>query len=157
MDYFPDFTFGVDYIQVGSGQTTLANDGEDAWMGRVAINVPIWFNKLGAQLREKKASLEASKKNYQNIENNISYEVEDLYFKIITYKDIISLYETALIPQTEQSFQAAKTAYETGRVDFLNWLDSERVLLQTRLAYYKGIVDYQKSIAYLERVVGRNL
>ena len=77
--------------------------------------------------------------------------------KITTYQDVISLYKTALIPQTEQSFQSAKTAYETGRIDFLNWLDAERVLLQTRLAYYKAIVDYQKSIAYLERVVGRDL
>jgi outer membrane protein TolC len=157
LNYFPDFTLGFDYIQVGGGKTTQPNDGQDAWMGRVAINVPIWFDKLAAQLREKKADLEASRKKYENVENSISFEVEDLYFKIITYRDIISLYKTALIPQTEQSFEAAKTSYETGKVDFLNWLDSERVLLQTRLAYYKAIVDYQKSIAFLERVVGKDL
>jgi len=157
LDYYPDFTLGFDYIQVGSGQTTMSNDGQDAWMGRVAVNIPIWFNKLGAQLKEKEAKLEASKKKYQNVESNVAYEVEDLYFKITTYKDIISLYKTALIPQTEQAFAAAKTGYETGKVDFLNWLDSERALLQTRLAYYKTIVDYQKSIAFLERVVGKDL
>lgn len=156
-DYLPDFTFGFDYIQVGKGHTTMPNDGDDAWMGTVAINVPVWFDKLGAQLKEKKAALEASKNNYQNVENSVTYEVEDLYYKITTYKDIISLYKTALIPQTEQSFEAARTGYEAAEVDFLNWLDAERVLLQTRLAYYKAIVDYQKSIAYLERVVGKDL
>jgi outer membrane protein TolC len=157
LDYFPDFTLGFDYIQIAGGKTTQPNDGQDAWMGTVAINVPIWFDKLSAQIREKKANLEATKKNYQNLENNISYEVEDVYFKITTYRDIMLLYKTALIPQTEQSFQVAQTGYEAGRVDFLNWLDSERVLLQTRLAYYKAIVDYQKSIAFLERVVGKDL
>lgn len=157
LDYFPDFTFGFDYIQVGDGTTTLANDGQDAWMGRVMVNVPIWFGKLRAKLNEKERKLEAKKYSYKDTENAIIFEVEDLYFKITTYKNIISLYETALLPQTEQSFQAAKTAYETGRVDFLNWLDSEKTLLQTRLAYYKTIVDYQKSIAYLERVVGQDL
>jgi len=95
--------------------------------------------------------------SYDNLRNNVIYEVEDLYFKISAYRDIILLYESALMPQAQQSFEAAKTAYETGRVDFLNWLDSERVLLQTRLAYYKSIVDYQKSIAYLERVIGREI
>ncbi len=157
LDYFPDFTFGVDYIEVGGGSTIRSNDGDDAWMGKVAINVPIWFGKLNAQVKEKKARLESSKKNYKNIENSVDYEVEDLYFKITAYKDIISLYKTALVPQAEQSYDAAKTSYETGKVDFLNWLDAERVLLQTRLAYYKAIVDYEKSIAYLERVVGRDL
>lgn len=157
LDYFPDFTFGVDYIEVGGGSTIQSNDGDDAWMGKVAINVPIWFGKLNAQVKEKKARLESSKKNYENIENRVDYEVEDLYFKITAYKDIISLYKTALVPQAEQAFEAARIGYETARVDFLNWLDAERVLLQTRLAYYKAIVDYQKSIAYLERVVGRDL
>ncbi len=157
LDYFPDFTFGVDYIEVGSGSTTNANDGDDAWMGKVAINVPIWFGKLNAQLKEKKALLESSKKNHENVENIVDYEVEDLYFKITAYKDIVSLYKTALVPQSEQAFEAARIGYETGKVDFLNWLDAERMLLQIRLAYYKAIVDYEKSIAYLERVVGRNL
>ena len=157
LDYFPDFTFGVDYIEVGSGHTTQPNDGEDAWMGKVSVNVPIWFGKLNAQVKEKKAHLESSKKNYEDTKNSVGYEVEDLYFKITTYKDIVSLYKTALVPQSEQAFEAARTGYETGKVDFLNWLDSERVLLQTRLAYYKAIVDYEKSIAYLERVVGRAL
>lgn len=157
LDYLPDFTFGVDYIEIGSGHTTQPNDGDDAWMGKVSLNVPIWFGKLNAQLKEKKARLESSRKNYENIENNVSYEVEDLYFKIITYKDIVSLYKTALVPQAEQAFEATRSGYETGKVDFLDWLDSERVLLRTRLAYYKAIADYEKSVAYLERVVGRDL
>ncbi len=157
LNYLPDFNFGFDYIQVGSGYTAMPNDGQDAWMGSVAVNIPIWFDKLNAQAKEKKAQLEAAKKNYENVENSVYYEVEDLYFKILTYQDIISLYRTALIPQSEQSFEAAKTGYETGKVDFLNWLDAERMLLQIRLAYYKSITDYQKSIAYLERVVGKDL
>lgn len=157
MDYLPDFTVGVDYIEVGSGKTAHLSDGEDAWVGMVSVNVPIWFDKLGAQVNEKKASLEASKKRFEDVENTIASEVVDLHFKINTYRDIVRLYKTALIPQTEQAFDAARIAYETGKVDFLSWLDSERILLQTRLAYYKSIVDYEKAIAYLERVVGRDL
>jgi outer membrane protein TolC len=157
LDYLPDFTLGFNYIDIDDGHTSQPDDGQDAWMGTVSLNLPIWLERLDAQVKEKKRKLQASKNNFKNVENTVAFEVEDLYFKINTYKEIISLYDTALIPQTEQSFQAAKTAYETGKVDFLNWLDSERVLLQTRLAYYKAVSDYQKSIAFLERVVGRDL
>lgn len=157
LDYFPDFTLEFDYISVESGHTTHPEDGKDAWMGMVGINLPIWYGRLRAQVREKEELLEASRKQYADIKNKVIFEVEDLFFKINTYYDIVELYRTALIPQTEQSFQAAAKGYETGIVDFLNWLDSERVLLQTRLAYYKAIVDYKKSIAFLERVVGREV
>ncbi|MFH1414022.1 MAG: TolC family protein [Candidatus Omnitrophota bacterium] len=157
MDYLPDFTLGFDYIEIGSGYTTASNDGDDAWMSTIKVSVPIWFDRLGAQLKEKRSTLEATRKSYESLDNSIIYEIEDMYFKVLTYKDIISLYETALVPQTELAFEAARTGYETGKVDFLNWLDAERVLLQTRLAHYKSIADYEKSIAYLERVVGRDL
>lgn len=157
LNFVPDFTFGFDYISVGSGTSTRSNDGKDAWMTTFAVNVPIWVDKQYAQIKEKENMLKAAEYNYEDVENTVAYEIEDVYFKVATYKDIVSLYETALVPQTEQAFDAARTGYETGKVDFLNWLDSERVLLQTKLAYYKAMVDYEKSIAYLERVVGRDL
>jgi len=157
MDYIPDVIVGFEYIQVGKGETLQPNDGQDAWMASFAVTVPLWFDRISNKIKEKKALLESTRKNYTNVQNDVYYEVEDMYFKIGTYKDVIRLYETALIPQSEQSFDASKTGYETGRVDFLNWLEAERVLLQTTLAYYKSIVDYQKSIAYFERVIGKDL
>jgi outer membrane protein TolC len=157
LEYFPDVTFGFDYIQVGSGSTIRSNDGQDAYMGTVAINVPLWVDKLQAQVGEKKELLKARIKDAESIEDDVMYEVEDLYYKILTYKDIITLYESALVPQSKQALDAAKSGYESGRANFIDWLDSERVLLQARLAYYKSIVDYMKSIAFLERIVGRDL
>ena len=157
MDYFPDITFGAEYIEVGSGTTTHVNDGQDAWLGKVSVNVPIWFDKLGAKLKAKKAKLKAAEKNAENLENSVVYEMQDIYFKVTAYRDIMGLYETALIPQADQSFDAARSGYESGKVDFLNWLDAQRTLLRTRLAYYKTVVDYHKSIAYLERIIGRDL
>ncbi|MBU4484287.1 TolC family protein [bacterium] len=157
LNYVPDFTFGFDYILVSDGQTSMINDGEDALIGSVSMNVPIWFNKLNAEVKEKTALVAASQKNYENMRNDVRAEVDDIYFSILTYGDIIELHKTALIPQTEQAFEAARIGYESGSVDFLNWLDAERTVLHTRLSYYRAISDYQKSVASLERVVGQRL
>lgn len=157
LNYVPDLTFGFDYTFIGKGSTTMPNDGKDAWLGTVSLNIPIWFNKLNAQIKEKKVALESVKQNYEDTKNIVDYEVESLYYKIRSSRDIINLYKNALIPQTEQSFDAAKTGYESGEADFLNWLDAERTILQTKLTYYKAIADYQKSIAQMERVVGQDL
>jgi len=157
MAYLPDFTFGAEYTEIGGGTTSLSNDGEDAWMGKVSINVPIWFGKLNAQVKEKEANLEAAKKNKESVENQVNYEAQDLYFKISAYQDIVLLYETALLPQAQQAFDSSQIGFETGSITFLDWLDTERTYLQTRLAYYKAITDYHKSIAFLERVVGEEL
>ncbi|MCA9398915.1 MAG: TolC family protein [Candidatus Omnitrophica bacterium] len=157
MNYLPDFTLGAEYIEIGGGTTTQANDGEDAWIGMVSVNVPIWFGKLKSEVEEKKAELAAAQENQKNVANQVSFEAQDFYFKITTYKDIVLLYETALVPQAEQAFDSTQISFETGTVSFLDWLDTERTYLQTRLAYYKAITDYNKSIAFLERVIGGSL
>ena len=157
MNYFPDFTFASEYIDVGGGTTTQLNDGEDSWMTTVSVNVPIWFGKLKAQVKEKESQLDAVVKNKEEMENQVSYESQDLFFKITAYKDIVNLYETALVPQAQQAFDVSQSGFETGKVRFLDWLDTERTYLQTRLAYYKAITDYHKSIALLERIVGEDL
>ena len=157
MAYLPDFTFGAEYIEIGGGTTSLRNDGDDVWLGKVSINVPIWFGKLNAHVKEKEAQLEAAKKNKEDVKNRVNFEAQDLYFKITAYKDIVLLYETALLPQARQAFDSSQIGFETGSITFLDWLDTERTYLQTRLAYYKAITDYHKSIAFLERVIGGNL
>lgn len=156
-DYLPDLTFSFDYIQVGKGHTNSPNDGQDAWMTTFSVNIPLWFDKQWSQVQEKRALLKARQRDVTNIENKILYEVEDLYYKILTYRDIVTLYKTALVPQAKQSMEATRKGYETATLNFIDWLDAERILLQTRIAYYKSIVDYMKSIAFLERIIGQDL
>jgi len=98
-----------------------------------------------------------AEKRYENTGNELKFLVEDAYAKIISYRDTLGLYETALIPQAKQAFDASQTGFETGKVSFLSWLDIERTYLQTRLAYHKTLADYLKSIAVLERVLGREI
>jgi len=154
LGFAPDVTVGFDYIEVGGGHTTAANDGQDAWMATVSFAVPLWWGVVKDEVRAKEAAREASEQTAQDVRDTVAYEVEDAYYKVKSYSDIVDLYETTLIPQAEQSFEAAQKGYEAGKADFLDWLESERVLLQTRLAYHRAVVDLQGTLAQLERVVG---
>lgn len=157
MDYLPDFTLGYEYTEIGSGSTSSVDDGRDAWMGKISVDVPFWFGKIKSEIKAKEEELKAAQEKKNDIENRVIYEVQDMYFKIMTYKEIVTLYETALVPQSQQAFDASQTGFETGAVSFLDWLEAQRTYLQTRLAYHKAVVDYQKSIAILEMVIGKSL
>ncbi len=156
-DWFPDFTLGVDFIDVGSGHTSMYNDGQDAWMATAKINLPIWRKRIGSGIKEAEDRLEASQQSYQNMENQVLFQIKDFYFRLTTAGNLVNLYKTALIPQAGESFKAAMASYETGKTDFLNIIDSERVLLNFKIAYFKSVSDYEKAIADLERAVGQGL
>ena len=153
-DYFPDFTLGVDYIVVGSGHTNAANDGQDAWMGMVSVNLPLWHGRIKSGVTEAENKLASSRSSYQDIRNEVSFQIKDSLFRKKTAADLVDLYKNALIPQAQESLKAARAGYETGKNDFLNLMDSERVLLNFRIAYYQALSDHEKSVADLERAVG---
>ncbi len=156
-NYFPDFKLMVDYINIGAGTTTNVKDGRNSWMASVGINIPIWRKKLRASVAEAAVSLKASKDRYKDVENMTLSQVNEFFFEVKTAQEQVELYRYSLLPQAEQTFKASEIGYLTGKVDFLNLLDAERMVLLIRIGYFKTIADLGKSLAHLERVTGKDL
>jgi len=156
-NYYPDFKIMVDYIDIGGGTTTNVKDGRNSWMASVGINIPIWRGKLHASEAEAAIKIDASRESYKNVENKTLSRVNELFFEVKTASEEVNLYKYSLLPQAEQSLKASEVGYLAGKVDFLNLLDSERMLLQIKIGYFKAIADLGKSIAQLERIVGKEI
>ncbi len=156
-NYFPDFRLMFDYIDIGGGTTTNIKDGRNSWMASVGINIPIWRKKLHAAEAEAATKLKASQDSYKNVQNETLSRVNELFFEVETASEQVNLYKYSLLPLAEQSLKASEVGYLTGKVDFLNLLDAERMVLLIRIGYFKTIADLGKSLAQLERVIGKDL
>lgn len=158
--YFPDFTVGVEYMDrraLPSGARP-ARDIQDEWAGTIGITVPLFQKKKwDAGVRQAIADLEASQRSYENAENKSFFDIKDSHFKILTAERLAELYKNSIIPQAEQSLKAADIGYQAGKVDFLDFLDSERLLLFFYIAYYRAVADFEQNFAELERAVGMEL
>jgi outer membrane protein TolC len=157
LEYVPDLTVGFQYTEIGAGMTTEPNDGRDAWMVPIKINIPIWQNRLIPSVLEAKRNLNASQAKLKQAENFTEYEVKDAYYRFTATKQVVEVYQNALIPEAELAFQSDQAGYEAGRVDVLNLIDSERVYLNAHVAYYQALAEALKSFAALERAVGTDL
>jgi cobalt-zinc-cadmium efflux system outer membrane protein len=156
-NYFPDLQIMFDYIDIGEGTTSHPDDGRNAWMGSIGINVPLWRQKLRAAEAEAAIRLKATRENYENVENETLSRVNELFFEVKTAQDQMKLYKYSLLPQAEQAMKASEVGYLAGKVDFLSLLDSERMILQLKIGYFKAATDFEKSLAGLERILGKEL
>lgn len=155
---WPDFTFGVDYTQINDNIFSRPPDnGQDAAMGFVSINIPLWFGKLRAQQREAEKRLESSREARVHAENNVFSEVQDAWFRAQVALDQVTLYTESLLPEAEQMFEASQAGYEAGTVNFIDLLDSERAWLNFRLGLIMSETDLAKALAALERAMGIDL
>ncbi|MBI3996453.1 MAG: TolC family protein [Candidatus Omnitrophica bacterium] len=157
LEYVPDLTVGFQYTQIGAGMTTEPNDGRDAWMVPLKITLPIWQNRLIPSVLEAKRNLNASQAKLKQAENFTAYEVKDAYYRFTAAKQVVEVYQNALIPEAELAFRSDQAGYEAGRMDVLNLIDSERVYLNAQVAYYQALAEALKSFAALERAVGTDL
>ncbi len=160
--YYPDFTFGLNYTFINDLPSDVMSsptgEGRDSYTGTLSINVPIFQKrKHDAGVREANARLKSSEMAYRNMENMTLFGVKDYHFKVQTAERLVKLYRNSIIPQAEQSLKAAEIGYQSGNVDFLNLIDSQRVLLDFKLAFYRAVADFGVNLAGLERVVGVEL
>src|SRR3989338_3691797 len=92
MNFLPDFMFSYNYI---SRTYDAIGPLPDAWEGMVSLNIPFWFNKQRAQIREAKANFESQKEKLQDTKNRTGFEIQDAYFMVKSTGDIISLYDSS--------------------------------------------------------------
>ena len=139
-------------------QTTLMlEDRKPTWKIEVMAMLPIWQGKNKAEIKAAQASLEASQAALQNMKNMAELDVQmSLTEAQATWRQI-ELYKNTIIPQAEQTYQAAVVGYTNGKVDFMTVLEGVNTLRNAKLGLYKAKVDYEKAAANLEKAVGKPL
>ena len=159
-EYFPDFNIGLNYIFVDeredrAGRLNRPEDnGQDVFAVMLGFNIPLWEGKKMSRVRGATELKYANERNYEKMENSMEFSVRDGVLRAETTLDQMKLYEKVLIPQAETALESTETAYSTGKLKALDLIDSERFLLNVRMAQAKLKTDYMKALADIERAVG---
>ena len=150
--YYPDFNVAVQRFQ-----NYQANDGFGAY---VAMSIPFAFwtkPKYDAGVQEAEAAVSVAQAQQHTLENLTRFQVNDLLAKFRATDQVATLYRTTILPQAEQSLEAARVGYRAGKGGFLDLIDTQRAWREFQLEYFKALVDRQHRLAELEQVVGMTL
>jgi cobalt-zinc-cadmium efflux system outer membrane protein len=151
---YPDFMVGLQYW--------IAPDQSPRHMYAPMLTLTIPFSpwtkgKHDYEIQEALAERQVATANLAAMKNMAVFELREASAKLEAAMKSVSIYRDGLLPQAEQSFQAAVAAYQTGGVNFMTLLDAQRTIRDVRMGYYKALVDYEQSRADLERAVGKEL
>jgi outer membrane protein TolC len=149
--FFPDLMAQI--VQRG-----IASGAIGPWDLMLSFTVPLWFwTKQRYEIKEAIASLEEAQAAYAAMKNKALSETKDLAARVEIAKNKINLYKDSQIPILEGSIKSSLAAYSSGKGDIMMLLDSERMLIETKMNYYRELVEYNMSLADLERTVGTEL
>ena len=145
----PDYQLGLEYRNI--------SDGDEMVMFTVGLDLPVWSSRNRAGVREAEKMRESSLAARQAAERNSALDVQDASFKLQTARRMLALYKSELIPQAEARFQSSESGYQTGSVDFMDFLESQRFLLNARVMAAMAEGSVGMNFARLERATGTDL
>ena len=146
-NYLPDFTFGVQYIDTDDASNSgMVDSGKDPLIATVAINLPIWFGKYRAAIREAEHQHAAALDESIDLENRLMANLEEAIYRYRDAERRVELYQERLLPMADQSLEVTLQSFATGGSGILDLIDAERVLLDLRLSGARAYTDQQQAL-----------
>jgi outer membrane protein TolC len=119
------------------------------------VMLPLWFGQYKAKVNSANAGAAAARAALTDMRNMADMELSMAVIQAQSARRLIELYTKTVIPLAEQTWQTVSSGYRNSRADFMTVMDSLTTLRNARLDYYKFHVDYEKSLAGLEQIIGQ--
>ncbi len=151
-DYKPDFIVGGGYM--------LTPRDHDAWTASVGVTWPTarWARgRLDARKAEATAAVEASRAEQYAMESQVLLAVQQAYIRVKSAEQRAALLRTSVLPQSRQTLEVSRVAYQANRGDLLALIENQRMVLDSQLAYFRALSDLEQARAELEGAIGEDL
>jgi cobalt-zinc-cadmium efflux system outer membrane protein len=152
-EYYPDLMVQLMY-------KNMSDTPDDFWSAMFGVNIPIAFwsvNKFSGKVQENEINITTASEQLDAMKNMVSADVQNALIKMESNKNQIDLYKNTVLPQAEQTLQSTLAAYQTGRTEFLMFIDAYKMVLMSKQDYYMAQMNYMQSQALLEQAVGLNI
>jgi len=156
-EFYPNFNITLQY----SAREKIAKtntDLTDFFSAMVGISIPLNYGgKKTAKVEEAKSMQGLYSEQYNATMQALNIAFGNSLAKLKEIKEREKLIVEGMQPQASQSFNAALSGYQVGKIDFLNVIESENKLFEIETNLYRLRTDYLKEINKLEFLTGSNL
>ncbi|MCF6268324.1 MAG: TolC family protein [Melioribacteraceae bacterium] len=155
--FYPDFKFGLQYSQRDYIERTGANLN-DLFSVVVGITLPINYGgNKSAKVSEAQFLQILNRDRYSASIQTLNQNFGKITAKIRELKIRENLITESLLPQAEQSLQAALADYQVAKIDFVNVIQAEEDILKIKTELIKVRTKFYTSLTQLEFLTGEKI
>ncbi len=140
-------------INATIGYKRLSATDENTIQAGIALPLPI-FNRNQGKIIEARAFSFKAKDDETNVRNELLLQLSNAFSLYSSTREQVSYFVDTIIPQAEESLKISKQGYKHGEFDYLEVLDAQRTLANTRISYLKILNELFSSMIEIEKLVG---
>ena len=157
LDYYPDLTVGFSYSFISGSGVSPVSSGQDAFSFPFLFNLPIWRERLRAQVLERNAQALSSVDAYESVRNEVFFQLQDTLVKVDTQYRQAILLRDLIVPRSWQAVDASTAAYRSGNLEFTALIENWRLWLDQSLRYHRALAGLEQRFADLQYLIGVRL
>ena len=145
----PDFVVGGGYM--------LQPGGAGAWTAKAGItwpNAPWSRQRLNTEIDTQQKKVDAARAHRDAIVAAVTRSVREASVSLDAARERVRVIESSITPNVEHAFAVAQVTYASNRGEFADLLDTERVLLTTRMDLIAARADVERANADLAMALG---
>ena len=120
---------------------------------QLAMSLPIWRDKLAADLAAAQANKRAAEARLSAEQINLAVDFAEKSFQFRESSRNLDLLQNQLLPKAQLSLAVARSAYLSGQQEFVNLIDAERALLDIQLSEVEARVQREQALADLSLLI----
>lgn len=137
--------------RISAGFRDFRDSGDHAFVVGVSLPIPVW-NRNQGNIDKARHELARTESNKEAVALTISAELTRAQAELETaYHQAAALKDT-ILPAAKKAFALSREGYGIGKLSYLEVLDAERTLYETRAQYQDALRDYHKQRAEMERL-----
>jgi cobalt-zinc-cadmium efflux system outer membrane protein len=140
-------------VTVNVGDPTL---GDTDVLGGASLDLPV-LNRRGGAIARARAQESVAQASLELDRRRTLAEVQDAYYSLQAAGGRARALRTQVLPAMTEAAQLTEDSYREGRADLVRLLEAQRAVVEARLAAVEAVSSWSKTIADLERAVGRKL
>jgi cobalt-zinc-cadmium efflux system outer membrane protein len=117
------------------------------------IEIPVFDRNQGEIARTRYAVGQSQELSSEQASLALT-DVENSYEALHTNDEVVQLYESGYLKESQDSRDISQYAYQRGAASLLDFLDAERSYRATQLAYRQALASYMLSLEQLRQAVG---
>ncbi|MEH6435078.1 TolC family protein [Massilia sp. DD77] len=132
---------------------TKREDGRRQTVVGLSVPLPL-FNRNQGSLLESLRRTDKARDELDAESLRLRTELVDAYARLSAALEEVAVIATDVLPGAESTYQAASRGFELGKFSFLEVLDAQRTLFQSKNQYLLAVAESYRASADIDRLVG---
>jgi cobalt-zinc-cadmium efflux system outer membrane protein len=144
----------VSDVTLSGGLQRFNKTDDNAVVFGISIGLPIFDRNQAAKLAAA-YKLAQAREQQRAAHNRIQIELAKAYQLLSNAYTEATELSKSVLQRAESVFEASKTGYRQGKLDYLNVLDAQRTLFEAKAQYVDAIASFHAARTDVERLIGR--